>query len=409
METTTDLTQLIIEDIIPSRINKTSLQRFLENVDPDNKYSRNAKKLSLIYDFFNNRKGAENEFSEFVIKNLMYGKSRVITESDISNIPQPITSTKKLISQLGIQENELNFNNIMSFSPSNNFKTVYRKVVPDGDDETKDKIKHIDIIFARKYIDPSSESQKLRGEYIWAEIDFDAFKVWLHLSSRHNNQVDRELPSQPMFLFNHFKKVLLDRYGLMIRENDEEDFIFKLYSYLTKKDEEKYLEKVSEEEDKIEEFCDNILENLDTEDDDNEVFERVKGVFLRKIIQNDFNNFTNNPNVEGRVKAFIFSDPEGTRLQASKGPGRSLIGDEINIESSTAYFDNKETINKAQKLFSVLIVWTPGYDNISNYLQVRYTAYPGFLETHFLYSDITEDEYRNVLQKIRRIKESNEE
>ena len=367
------------------------------------------KKLSLIYDFFNNRKGAENEFSEFVIKNLMYGKSRVITESDISNIPQPITSTKKLISQLGIQENELNFNNIMSFSPSNNFKTVYRKVVPDGDDETKDKIKHIDIIFARKYIDPSSESQKLRGEYIWAEIDFDAFKVWLHLSSRHNNQVDRELPSQPMFLFNHFKKVLLDRYGLMIRENDEEDFIFKLYSYLTKKDEEKYLEKVSEEEDKIEEFCDNILENLDTEDDDNEVFERVKGVFLRKIIQNDFNNFTNNPNVEGRVKAFIFSDPEGTRLQASKGPGRSLIGDEINIESSTAYFDNKETINKAQKLFSVLIVWTPGYDNISNYLQVRYTAYPGFLETHFLYSDITEDEYRNVLQKIRRIKESNEE
>lgn len=47
METTTDLTQLIIEDIIPSRINKTSLQRFLENVDPDNKYSRNAKKIEL--------------------------------------------------------------------------------------------------------------------------------------------------------------------------------------------------------------------------------------------------------------------------------------------------------------------------------------------------------------------------
>ncbi|MCC4328184.1 hypothetical protein LMB58_06595 [Limosilactobacillus reuteri] len=409
METTTDLTQLIIEDIIPSRINKTSLQRFLEEADPDNKYSHNASKLSLVYDFFNNCNDAENKFSEFAIKNLMYGKSRVITESDIASIPQPITSKKKLLNQLGITENELNFNNIMSFNPCDKFKTIYRNVVLDEDDGEKDKIKHIDIVFARKYIDPSSERQKLRGEYVGVEIDFNSFKVWLHMSSRHNNQVNRELPSQPILLFNYFRAVLHNHYGLMIRENSEEDFIFKLYSYLTKKDEEKYLEKVSKEENKIEEFCDSILENLDIEDDDNEVSERVKGVFLRKIIQNDFNNFTNNPNVEGRVKAFIFSDPEGTRLQASKGPGRSLIGDEINIESSTAYFDNKETINKAQKLFSVLIVWTPGYDDISNFLQVRYTAYPGFLETHFLYSDITEDEYKNVLQKIRRIRKSNEE
>lgn len=409
METTTDLTQLIIEDIIPSRINKTSLQRFLEEADPDNKYSHNASKLSLVYDFFNNCNDAENKFSEFAIKNLMYGKSRVITESDIASIPQPITSKKKLLNQLGITENELNFNNIMSFNPCDKFKTIYRNVVLNEDDGEKDKIKHIDIVFARKYIDPSSERQKLRGEYVGVEIDFNSFKVWLHMSSRHNNQVNRELPSQPILLFNYFRAVLHNHYGLMIRENSEEDFIFKLYSYLTKKDEEKYLEKVSKEENKIEEFCDSILENLDIEDDDNEVSERVKGVFLRKIIQNDFNNFTNNPNVEGRVKAFIFSDPEGTRLQASKGPGRSLIGDEINIESSTAYFDNKETINKAQKLFSVLIVWTPGYDDISNFLQVRYTAYPGFLETHFLYSDITEDEYKNVLQKIRRIRKSNEE
>lgn len=409
METTNELTQLIIEDIIPSRINKTSLQHFLEETDHKNKYSHNSNKLSLVYDFFNNCADAKNNFSEFVIKNLMYGKSRVITESDIANIPHPITSKKKLINQLKISENKLNLNNIMSFNPSNKFKTIYRNVVLDRDDETKDKIKHIDIIFARKYIDPSPESQKLRGEYVWVEVDFEAFKVWLHMSSRHNNQVDRELPSQPMLLFNYFKSVLHNSYGIMINENSEEDFIFKLYSYLTKKDEEKYLEMVRKEEDSIEELCDNILENLDIEDDDNEVLERVKGVFLRKIIQNDFNNFTNNPNVEGRVKAFIFSDPEGTRLQASKGPGRSLIGDEINIESSTAYFDNKETINKAQKLFSVLIVWTPGYDDISNFLQVRYTAFPGFLETHFLYSDITEDEYKNVLQKIRRIRKNNEE
>ena len=409
MENVTDLTQLIIEDVIPSRINKTSLQHFLKEADPNNKYSHNANKLSLVYDFFDNCTNAKDEFSKFVIKNLMYGKSRVITESDIASIPQPITSKRKLLNQLGISEDKLNFNNIMSFNPSNKFKTVYRNVVLSRDGGAKDKIKHIDIIFARKYIDTSSESQKLRGEYVWVEVDFDAFKVWMHMSSRHNNQVNRELPSQPVLLFNYFKSVLHNRYGLMISENSEEDFIFKLYSYLTKKDEEKYLEKVSEEEDKIEELCDNILENLDIEDDDNEVLGRVKGVFLRKIIQNDFNNFTNNPNVEGRVKAFIFSDLEGTRLQASKGPGRSLIGDEINIESSTAYFDNKETINKAQKLFSVLIVWTPGYDDISNLLQVRYTAYPGFLETHFLYSDITEDEYKNVLQKIRRIRKSNEE
>lgn len=125
---------------------------------------------------------------------------------------------------------------------------------------------------------------------------------------------------------------------------------------------------------------------------------------LRAIIQSDFDNFKHNPNVEGRVKGFSFSDREGTRLQASKGPGRSLIGDEINIEDSTAYFDNKETINKAGKLSSVKIVWNPGYDGITDRVQVRYTAYPSFLEMHFLYREVTEDEYENVLRKTEKIR-----
>lgn len=404
METKTNLTPLIIEDIIPSRINKAEFHEFLKKEDPKNKYSQNASKLSLAYEFSKNCPAKKEKFSDFAVKSLMYGKSRIITESSIANIPHPITDKQKLKNQLAVAEERLNFNDIMSYTPSDNFKEIYRNVIVDENDSNV--VKHIDIIYCRKYTDQTLENTKLKGEYIWIEIDYDAYKVWMHLSSKRSNQINRDLPSQPMILFNYFKTKLERNYGIVIEEFSEEGLIFKLYSYLTKKDEAKYVKRINEEKDKIEAFCDDMQDTLGIEDEENETLERVKGVLLRKIIQNDFDNFANNPNVEGRVKAFIFSDPEGTRLQASKGPGRSLIGDEINIESSTAYFDNKETINRAKKLFSVRIVWTPGYDNIDNYLQVRYTAYPGFLETHFLYSTITEDEYKNVLQKIRRIREN---
>lgn len=234
MDTNIKLTQLIVEDVIRLRINKAKFYDFVSKTDKDHKYPKSATRLSLAYDFFENYPDAEKTFSEFAIKTIMYGKSRIITESNIAKSPAPLKSKDKLKKQLNLSEDDLNFNAIMLYQPGAKFKEIYRNIVVDKKD--KDIIKHIDLVYCRKYIDLQPKSEpKLKGEYVWIEINYDKYKVRMHFSSDRSNRINPNLPSKTMVLFEHFRSILQNDFGIRIEERNEEELIFKLYSYLTKK------------------------------------------------------------------------------------------------------------------------------------------------------------------------------
>ena len=406
MENESKLSLVMVDDIIRLRITKKSFLEFLEENTEEYKYSKNSDKLTLVNDFLEEYSDNESSkemasFEEFLVKRLVYGKSRIITESDIENIPKPIKSKSELLRKLNVSH--LNFNKILRFTPTQQFKLIYRKVDSIGDD-----LKGIHLIYCRKYKDYTESDKYLRGEYVAINIDLVNYKLRMHLPSRQNNRINKQLSSKTPAIFNYFSKYLLKTYNITIGYGNNEQFIYNIYSYLTKQDERPYSDLVSNYENDIRDFSNKLLSELNIADlDDEDTIERLKGVFVRKIIRQDFDNFLNNPSVEGRVKAFIFGDPEGTRLKASKGTmGKSLVDNEVNIESSTAYFDNKETINAAQRLFSVYVVWKPGFGVFEDTINIRYTAYPQFLETQIIKEEVTEGLYNNVLQKAEQLREN---
>ena len=95
METESKLSLVMVDDIIRLRITKKSFLDFLEENTDEYKYSKNSDKLTLVNDFLEEYSDNESSkemtsFEEFLAKRLVYGKSRIITESDIENIPKPI-------------------------------------------------------------------------------------------------------------------------------------------------------------------------------------------------------------------------------------------------------------------------------------------------------------------------------
>ncbi|WP_010010799.1 hypothetical protein, partial [Loigolactobacillus coryniformis] len=129
--------------------------------------------------------------------------------------------------------------------------------------------------------------------------------------------------------------------------------------------------------------------------------ERIFNVFVRLLISNDFEEFKRF--VSGRpgsVTAFIYNDLDGSSVNGKNGRGMYRSSKEIApMESSTTYFDTKDTITNAKMLDSVDIVWKK-YD--LDY-STRYTAYSGFLAIHFIRVAVSEGVLNSVLQDFNQL------
>lgn len=397
-----EMTVAMLEDIIPSRIfSKKELTDFLDSQSFT--YKKGKAKLNLSYAFLMASDENVNIFAEFIAHSMMFGKSRIVTESFISVAPSASYSLDKLMEKTGLELQDLNFNNIMYYQPERRFQEIYRNVAYDGD-----TVNRIDSIYARKYLNHNDSTNKIKSEYVWVEIDLMSHRFRLHMTTKLGNEVDSSLSSKTPNLHEYFRELIFRKYEVVIEEKDETELIFNLYKKLTDKNEEEYTKKINNKKTLISDFYEEFLSviNLSPSDDNIDVKKRINRLFVRLLIQKDFTSFLDN-NVEGKIRAYIFRNPDGIKLNASRGATTSLLDNEVNIENSSAYFDNKETIEKEGKLFSVHILWNPGFDDITDLLSVRYTAYSGFLETHFIDKRVAEEDYHHVLQKIERIRKSN--
>ena len=83
MENESKLSLVMVDDIIRLRITKKSFLEFLEENTEEYKYSKNSDKLTLVNDFLEEYSDNESSkemasFEEFLVKRLVYGKSRII-------------------------------------------------------------------------------------------------------------------------------------------------------------------------------------------------------------------------------------------------------------------------------------------------------------------------------------------
>lgn len=51
-------------------------------------------------------------------------------------------------------------------------------------------------------------------------------------------------------------------------------------------------------------------------------------------------------------------------------------------------------------------MWKPGFGVFEDTINIRYTAYPQFLETQIITEEVTEGLYNNVLQKAEQLREN---
>lgn len=402
-ENTFQLGSATIEDVLNSRVTKKNLKSYFDEV----KYKSNSSKSKLdqVYFYLQERPKDLAQLKTFFAKSIMFGKSRIVTESFIANSPSPAYHVDTLLDRLGVESLEDYCTNLLdNFVPSQVFQPVYRDVIAEKND-----INAINIIYTRLFRNRKAKGDITRAEYVWFELNLQEKRFRLHFTNDKTNEVDSDLPSNSKNLFAFFSRILNRQFDIALDLQNEKKVVYTIYHTLTEQNERSYAVKVKPYLSDIEEFYSEMLNNLgmSSQDDTVDGKYRIEKLFVRMLISQNFNDFLNTKTAEGRVKAFSFeNNGNGTRLNASSGATRDTTNDMMTyIETSDAYFDNKETIDKAKALFSVLVQWNPGFDDIKDIMQVRYSAFDGFLETHFLYTPVKEEEYGIELRKIDRIRE----
>lgn len=390
-----------IEDVIGRRVTKGQLKEYFNEIGFN--FKSNRKKLDQVYDYLNQRPDELEQFKLFLAKSIMFGHSRIVTESFIANSPSPAYNMDSLLEQLDVESpEEYCMNALDNFMPNDDFNPVYK-----GIEFLENNVRKIDIIYTRSFTSRKLKDNQIHAEYVWFEINLEEKRFRLHFTNDRSNEVNDDLPSNAKVLFEYFRQILDKRFKVPLEVKDERRLVYGIYHVLTEQNEQKYVERLTPYSEDIDDFYSQMLDNLGISQDEDTIDAsyRINRIFVRLLIARNFDAFLNT-SAEGRVKAFSFKDnSSGTRLNASSGSLKDRVNSTMTyIETSDAYFDNKETIEKSGSLFSVLVQWNPGFDNVQNLMDVRYSAYDEFLETHFLYATVKKEDYDIDIQKINRIR-----
>ncbi|MGP9026354.1 hypothetical protein ACT2B6_16415 [Candidatus Enterococcus leclercqii] len=213
-----------------------------------------------------------------------------------------------------------------------------------------------------------------------------------------------KLQGKPMAMYKHFSGKLQKEFLVTPLPNPQEATLFKMYRKLTSYAEQEYLNKVESYQSEIDDFTNVMIDTLHLSNDGTmDIINRIKWVFVRQLIQNDFDKFLKiQQQGEGRVKSILFHYDEGGTINANSGSSDDSDVEELDLERQSAYFDTRESIYTSKKLFSITINWTielPGKK--TKQVLTRYRAYKPFLMTHFLKENVSKGAYDNVFPRIK--------
>lgn len=199
-ENTFQLGSATIEDVLNSRVTKKNLKSYFDEV----KYKSNSSKSKLdqVYFYLQERPKDLAQLKTFFAKSIMFGKSRIVTESFIANSPSPAYHVDTLLDRLGVESLEDYCTNLLdNFVPSQVFQPVYRDVIAEKND-----INAINIIYTRLFRNRKAKGDITRAEYVWFELNLQEKRFRLHFTNDKTNEVDSDLPSNSKNLFAFFQE-----------------------------------------------------------------------------------------------------------------------------------------------------------------------------------------------------------
>lgn len=392
--------------------NTDSLNKFLKSVDYPTKKSRQAC-ITFFIEYLNKEKTFEKQqeiiekFNESVLMQIKMKRIKIVGLSYFATQRSSLDDNLQEVSKTFHVNNiyQANFNNIFQYVPELKAEIVYQNIKMNS---TKSALKSIDLLFARKY--KSDQNNNIGVDFTWLTLDIENRKAIFYFQSMKNNILASESPITPIINFKFISDYLIRAFGLRLHNEDSANQVYKVYKYLTTSNELNYrsiVEKAAVGKNGsslIDKCYDNIEKNLQNGEHSNitdriHAKDRIKNIFIRLLISNDFDDFKTY--VSGRlgsVVAFKYHDFDGSSVNGRNGTGIYTSSKNIApMESSTSYFDTKDTINYAELLESVDIIWKKYNLNHST----RYTAYPQFLTIHFIKSHIDEAVLKNVLHDFK--------
>ena len=238
-----------------------------------------------------------------------------------------------------------------------NFSRIYQSF-----SVSDEKILKVEQIYVRKV---KYSDVKEKCEFVWIEIDCTAQEVRIHLENNAKN-LSVKLQGKPMAMYKHFSGKLQKEFLVTPLPNPQEATLFKMYRKLTSYAEQEYLNKVESYQSEIDDFTNVMTDTLHLSNDGTmDITNRIKWVFVRQLIQNDFDKFLKiQQQGEGRVKSILFHYDEGGTINANSG-----------------------TIELPEKKTKQVLT--------------RYRAYKPFLLTHFLKENVSKGAYDNVFPRIK--------
>lgn len=395
------LSDFIINDLLP-KTDSEQYRLFLK----EHNYKCSGSKTDRIYnmkvaldemddDAFN---AAMCEVESFFLDQVKYTSNRIILSYPFEmSVSGPLSSVNKFENHFNKSVDELNFSKLFDNSTKINheFKKIHQNIIVDDD-----KFSKIEQIYVRRV--KYSEVKK-KCEFIWIEIDCVAREVRIHLENNAKNFSVR-LQGRPNSIYKYFSDKINKEFLINALPNPQETTLFKLYRKLTSYAEHEYLQRVVSLKENFEEFTKQMIDTLqltvsnDVEDTTN----RVMWVFVRELIQNDFNNFLKiQQQGEGRVKSILFHYDEGGTINANSGSSNEDNLEELDLERQSAYFDTRESIYASKKLFSITIYWSIESEENKKNVLTRYRAYNQFLMTHFLKENVSKGVYDDVFPRIK--------
>lgn len=395
------LSDFILKDLLP-KTDSEQYRLFLK----EHNYKCSGSKTDRIYnmklaldemndDEFNEAIG---EIESFFLDQVKYTSNRIILSYPFEmRVSDPLSSVNKFQNHFNKKVDELNFSKLFDNSAKINheFNKIYQNIIVNDDNFSK-----IEQIYVRR-VEYSDVKQKC--EFIWIEIDCVAREVRIHLENNSKN-FSVELQGRPNSIYKYFSDKIKKEFLIYALPNPQETTLFKLYRKLTSYAEHEYLQRVISLKENFEEFTKHMIDTLqlpvthDAEDTTN----RVMWVFVRELIQDDFNNFLKiQQQGEGRVKSILFHYDEGGTINANSGSSDDDNLEELDLERQSAYFDTRESIYASKKLFSITINWSIKLAETNKNVLTRYRAYNQFLLTHFLKENVSKGVYDDVFPRIK--------
>lgn len=390
---------------VSRKVNSQLFEEFLKSInfhysgDKGTKMYRMEKDLNAIEDQTELIEKQE-QIALFFSQQIKYYRNRLIISYPFRiTADSGVYSVQNLENYTNLSIKDLNFSNMFleSFELNSNFKKVDQLIKVNN----KDRLELIEIIYARE-VKPFDSVSKLKAEFVYIEVDFVTEEVKIHIENNGRNYLT-DLQGKPGSIYKYFQNELLRQFGIQRDIEPENQTLFKMYRELTSYAEKSYIQDSNCIDSKIEDFKDKIFKELklSQKDDLIKISNRIKNLFVRIMIQKDFDNFIGiQKKGIGRVKSLVFRDDDGGSIFANSGTTNDAGYDEIDLEKHKVYFDTKDSIYEAQELFQILIIWNLQ----SARVKVRYTAYDEFLLTHFLKEPVSKEVYEDVFPKFRGFK-----